>query len=105
MPKIPFRRFVPREELRFSIEELLEECFRPWRGRLLPEGLEDLVVAELDRCGLRELPPNGEALFNRVKGREEYRQCILSCVRRLADDMSRPLSPEDLENYRRPCGE
>ena len=25
----------------------------------MPEGLEDLVVSELDRCGFRELPPEG----------------------------------------------
>ncbi len=107
MNVISFRPFVRRQELRFDLERLLYECVESWsRGRLLPEGYEDFVVAELDGRGLRWFTSDfDEALFHRGKSRAEYRRCIRAALERWDQETSRPRTAEDVEAYYRPCGE
>lgn len=104
---VPFRPFVRRHELRFSLERLLYECVAAWSGgRPLPEGLADFVVAELDRRGLRFFTSeDDEALFHRGKSRADYRRCIHAALERWNREVSKPRTAEDVANYYRPCGE
>lgn len=104
---VPFGSFVPWRGLRFDLESLLEQCVITWAGgRLLPEGYEDAVVAEMDRRGLRSFADEAdEALFNRGKSEQEYRRCVFAALQRLADEASRPRTGEDVANYYRACAE
>jgi hypothetical protein len=102
-----FSLFVQVARLRFDLATLLEQCVTEWAdGRLLPDGYEDAVVAEMDRRGLRWLSDDAdEALFHRGKSRDEYGQCVLAGLQRLADDACRPRTADDVAHYYRPCAE
>ena len=99
--------FVRRDQLPFSLTQLLRECVTDWAlGQTLPQGYEDFIVAEMDSRGLRLfLPESNEALFNGERNIADYRLCIVEALNRWQTETSKPRTPEDVENYNRPCGE
>ena len=98
--------FVRRQELPFSLTQLLSECVTEWAGRQpLPEGYEDFIVAEMDRRGLRLFSSDSdEALFDDQRNIADYRLCIVEALNRWQAETSKPRTREDVENYNRPCG-
>ena len=99
--------FVRREELAFSLAQLLRECVTDWElGQRLPEGYEDFIVTEMDSRGLRVFSAdNDEALFDNQRNIADYRLCIVESMNRWFAETSRPRTPEDIEHYNRRCGE
>ena len=99
--------FVPHEQLAFNLTRLLNECVTDWAlGQPLPEGCDDLIVAEMDSRGLRFFSADSdEALFDGERNVADYRLCIVDALNRLQSETSKPRTREDVENYNRPCGE
>lgn len=93
---------VRRQELPFDLFRLMRDCAETWPSGRLPDGYDDVVIAEMDRRGLRSFTPaDTEALFDPDRSVEEYRACILEALTQWKHQGFRPRTPEEHDAYRR----
>ena len=96
---------VKQNDLHFDLSKMLEQWVAErLPAKSIPEGCEDLIVAEMESCGLRAFVGD-EVLFDNGKSVSEYRVCIERALDRWTIEVSRNRTPEEVADYYRSCGE
>jgi hypothetical protein len=105
---------VPRERLSFDLTDLIEHTIDEWSqikasGLVQPpaESCGDFIAAEMSARDLRLADSqNEEALFDGSASDGQFREAIIAALDRwLIATESKPKTPEDIDDYNRPCSE
>ena len=105
--------FVSPDQLSFDLAALIEQAISDWSTtqplgftRPVVESCGDFIVAEMDRNGLRQLAGE-QAVFSNGPTVADYRECVFAALDRwlVQVEISTKRTPEEMEQYRRPCGE
>jgi hypothetical protein len=98
--------FVPINGLRFDLLWLLKKYIleRFPSEETVPDGLGDFIAAGMETAGLRTFIGD-ELLYDKHRGAHEYKNCISAALDRWFREASRKRTPQELDDYYRPCSE
>jgi hypothetical protein len=105
--------FVSRDRLRFDLAALIENSVSDWSTtqpmgftRPVVESCGDYISDEMDACGLRRQDTD-EATFDDQADSSAFREAVFAALDRwlVKVEISMKRTPEEMEDYRRPCGE
>lgn len=105
--------FVPPSQLAFDLAAVMEQAIAHWETtqplgftRPVVESCGDFIVAEMESSGLRRLTDEG-VCFNSEAPPDEFRECVFAALDHwlIKAEISTKRTAEEMEEYRRPCGE
>jgi hypothetical protein len=97
--------------MNFPLMTLVEKAMNDWVemqrlgvSRQIAESCGDFIVQEMDRTGIRHLPDDSPK-FDSQATPEDSRECVFGALDRWLVETSTARTPEEMNEYRRPCGE
>jgi len=105
--------FVSPECLPFNLTALIETAVSDWSAsppmgftRPVLDSCGDFISDEMDARGLRRQDAD-DPTFNDEAESEAFREAVFAALDKwlVMVEISMKRSPEDMEEYRRPCGE
>jgi hypothetical protein len=103
--------FVPPDRLAFDLANVAAQAIADWEAiqplgfrRPVVDSCGDFIVAEMEARGLRQLVDTN-AWFDSAAAPADFRDCIFAALDRWLIEVSQRRSSEEMEEYRRQCGE